>query len=317
MQKLNWSTPITQGLGSIFIVLFLLLTIVFCTLQCTSNTTKDFPNVLFISVDDLNDWIEPLGGHPQAQTPNLSKLAQQSVLFNNAYCASPSCNPSRTALLTGKHPYRTGLYNNPQIWRHVLPKEITLPAYFQKAGYWVAGAGKIFHNNMPDPISWDQYFPSLIKHFPDYYLPVRDSITGRPYFKLQDNEIREDDPKGVTFNMPVFDRMYVAFDWAPLPFAVEKTGDYASVDWTINQLGKAYDQPFFLACGLYRPHLPWYVPQKYYDKFPIDKIQLPKVKPRDWLDLPPTGQRIANSVSSSSHGSRRMGKCRTRIFSSN
>ena len=101
------------------------------------------PNVLFISVDDLNDWIEPLGGHPQAKTPNLNRLAEQSVNFTHNYCASPSCNPSRTSLLTGIHCYNSGMYSKYQVWREVLPDVLTLPQYFSANEYWSAGAGKI------------------------------------------------------------------------------------------------------------------------------------------------------------------------------
>ncbi len=256
--------------------------------QQSEQLTK--PNVLFISIDDLNNWIEPMGGHPQAQTPHLSTFANEAILFKNAYCASPSCNPSRTALLTGKYPFETGLYNNPQIWRHVLPNEITLMEYFKQAGYWTGGAGKIFHNNMPDPRSWDEYFPDKIQHFPYYFLPDIDSTTGNKIFRKQDNEIREDDPKGIKFNMSHEKWMYVAFDWSPLPFEKEETGDYSSANWVINQLNEKHDKPFFLACGLYRPHLPWYVPQKYYDKFPLDEIQLPKVLSNDLDDLPNLGK---------------------------
>lgn len=254
------------------------------------------PNILLISVDDLNNWIEPLGGHPQALTPRLSSFAEEAVVFSNSYCASPSCNPSRIALMTGKHPYITGLYSNPQIWRHVLPNEVTLPEYFKQAGYWVGGAGKNFHNNMPDPRSWDEYYPSKIKHMPDYYLPVYDSTSNSKYFTKTDNEIREDDPKGITFNMPVFDNMYIAFDFEPLPFKTEQTGDYSSVKWISDQLKKKHDKSFFLACGLYRPHLPWYVPQEFFDKFPLDEIQLPKVYEDDWEDLPELAKKTARGI---------------------
>ena len=131
-----------------FISLFLSVGV---CLSLYASETKPKPNVLLISLDDLNDWIEPLGGHPQAQTPNLADFAKEAVTFGRAYCASPACNPSRTALMTGKAPYITGVYTNPQIWRHILPNEITLPEHFQQAGYWTGGAGKIYHNNMPDP----------------------------------------------------------------------------------------------------------------------------------------------------------------------
>jgi len=230
------------------------------------------PNVLFISLDDMNDWIEPLGGHPQALTPNLSRLAEEGMIFRHAYCASPSCNPSRTALLTGKAAYRTGMYSNYQVWREVLPDVQTMPQYFHEQGYWAAGAGKIFHNNMPDPQSWDDYFPSKTKHMPDYYRP-------KP---------------GGTVNMPVFHNMYLAFDWSPIPLTDEQTGDYQSVHWVTEQLKQPHTQPFFLACGIYRPHLPWYVPQKYFDKFPLDSVQLPKVLDHDLDDLSERAHEIAH-----------------------
>ena len=120
-------------------------------------------------------------------------------------------------MLTGTYPYETGLYNNPQIWRHILPNELTLMEYFKQAGYWTGGAGKIFHNNMPDPRSWDEYFPDKIQHFPYYFLPEIDSVNSKNIFRKQDNEIREDNPKGITINMPPFKGMYIAFDWSPLP----------------------------------------------------------------------------------------------------
>ncbi len=259
------------------------------------------PNVLLISLDDLNDWIEPLGGHPQALTPQLSAFAQESVLFKHAYCASPSCNPSRTALMTGKAPYVTGVYTNPQIWRHILPNEITLPEYFKAAGYWTAGAGKLFHNNMPDPRSWNAYYPSLIQHFPQYYLPDIDSQSGKKIFRKQDNELREDEPLGITFNMPYFKGSYIAFDWAPLPYKIEETGDYESVKWVIDQLHRKHEKPFFLGCGIYRPHLPLYVPQEYYDKFPLEEIQLPLTLENDLDDIPAAGKQIAHAKNDHQH----------------
>jgi len=164
---------------------------------------QDRPNVLFISVDDLNDWIGPLGGHPQAVTPALDRLATQAVVFEGNYCASPACNPSRTALMTGQHTYSSGLYSNYQYWREALPDAVTLPQYFRDHGYWVGGAGKIFHNDQPDPGSWDEYFPSKDKHMPDYFYP---------------------NPGG-TVNMPPFEHMYGDFDWSPIDLEDEQTGD--------------------------------------------------------------------------------------------
>lgn len=229
------------------------------------------PHVLFISVDDLNDWIEPLGGHPQAITPNLKRFASQSVNFTHNFCASPSCNPSRTALLTGIHCYNSGMYSNYQYWREVLPDAVTLPKYFSDNGYWAAGAGKIFHNNMPDPQSWDDYFPSKERHMPRYYYP-------KP---------------GQTVNMPAFPDMYGDFDWSPIEIPDEETGDFKSVDWVIQQLQKEHSQSFFLACGIYRPHVPWYVPQKYFDQFPLESVRLPKVLENDLDDVGERARELA------------------------
>jgi len=230
------------------------------------------PNVLFISVDDLNDWIEPLGGHPQARTPNLDRFAGEGVLFTRAYTPSPSCNPARTATMTGLHTYSTGMYSNYQYWREVLPDAVTLPRYFHDNGYWAAGAGKIFHNNMPDPDSWDDYFPSKERHMPSYFRPT----------------------PGQTVNMPLFEDMYGDFDWAPIDIPFEETGDFSSVQWIIDQLQRDHERPFFLATGIYRPHLPWYVPREYFDMFPLDSIELPKLLEGDLDDIPERGRELAH-----------------------
>lgn len=230
------------------------------------------PNVLFISIDDLNDWVEPLGGHPQAETPNLSRLAAEGVNFAHAYTASPACNPSRMALLSGRHTYRTGMYSNYQDWKVVMPDVVTLPQFFSARGYWAGGAGKIFHNGQPYPEAWDEYFPSKEKHMPDYFYPS----------------------PGETVNMPAFEHMYGDFDWAPLDLPVEETGDYRSVSWALDQLARDRDKPFFLAVGIYRPHVPWYVPKEFFDKHPLESVRLPEVADNDLEDVPGRGRNIAS-----------------------
>lgn len=230
------------------------------------------PNVLFIAVDDLNDWIEPLGGHPQAITPNLKRLAQHSVNFTKSYCASPACKPSRMALLTGLHTYTTGLYSNYQKWEEVILDPVTLPMYFSKNGYWTGGAGKIFHPGNLHRASWDEYYPSFKKDMPDFHMP---------------------NPGG-TVNMPKFEGMYGSFDWAPIDVEDDETGDGKTVGWVTSQLQRSHDKPFFLGCGLYRPHLPWYVPKKYFDLFPLEEVRLPKRVDDDLADVGPRGQNIAH-----------------------
>jgi len=245
--------------------------------------TTGRPNVLFISIDDLNDWIEPLGGHPQARTPHLKRLAERSVCFSKAYCPSPGCNPSRTAVMTGHAPYRSGLYSNYQDWREVIPQRKTIGAWFRKHGYYSVGAGKIFHYHMVDPDCWDDYWPSQRKNMPDEAFP--DFTTSRLATLAQ--------PKPATMNMPSFKHMYGMFDWSPQDIGDKEMGDYKSVDYVLGQLRRRHDKPFFLACGIYRPHLPWYVPRKYFDLFPEEEVQLPKTLATDLDDLGARARDIA------------------------
>jgi arylsulfatase A-like enzyme len=226
------------------------------------------PNVLFIAIDDLNDWIGCLGGHPQAKTPHLDRLAAMGTLFTNAHCAAPLCNPSRAALMTGIRPSSSGVYTNNQPWRKskALANAVTLPQHFAAHGYRSIGSGKIFHDGYPDAASWDEFYPSKAKQKPADPLPPRASMNGLRAANL---------------------------DWAPLTVADESMGDYQVVDWVIQQMNAKPEQPLFLACGIYKPHLPWHVPQKYFDLFPLDSIVLPKINGDDLDDVPPIGRKFA------------------------
>src|SRR4051794_34176948 len=115
------------------------------------------PNVLFIAIDDLRDWVGYLGQNKQTITPNLDKLAGKGVYFTRSYCAAPVCNPSRTALMSGMRPGTTGVYSNNEDWRPVVPPEKTLNMVFRAAGYYVCGSGKIYHEAYKRESDWDDY----------------------------------------------------------------------------------------------------------------------------------------------------------------
>jgi arylsulfatase A-like enzyme len=217
------------------------------------------PNLLFIAVDDLNDWVHHLGGHPQAKTPNIDRLARRGVTFARAYCATPLCNPSRAALMSGLRPSTTGVYDNPTDWRKVITDTPTLAMHFMQNGYYVAGAGKIYHDSFRRDSDWNDYL---------------------------NNQKRDPQPKGN-------DRGVGGIAFAPLDADDSDMQDYESVSWTIDKLNCRHDRPFFLACGLHKPHMPWNVPRKYYDMFPLDQIILPKVLETDLDDIPPAGVKIA------------------------
>ena len=229
-------------------------------------------NILFIAVDDLNDWIGCLDGHPQARTPNIDRLADSGMLFTNAHCPAPACNPSRTAIMTGISPHRSGLYENGQKMREVLPDAELLPKYLSRHGYWSAGSGKLLHYFIDAP-SWDEYFPA--------------KETENPFPRtLYPDERPVSLPRGGPWQ-------YIETDWGGLDATDEEFGgDWLVSEWIGEQLGKQHDQPFFLACGIYRPHEPWFVPQKYFDAFPLNEIRLPPgYREDDLADLPPAGQR--------------------------
>lgn len=230
------------------------------------------PNVLFISLDDLNDWIGCLGGHPQTLTPNLDQLANRGVLFNNAHCPGAACNPSRTAVLSGRSPHRSGLYANGQNMRQVLPKANLLPQHFRNHGYWAGGSGKLLHYVI-DARSWDVYFPDKTKENP--FPPTH-------YPKSRPVSIPRAGPW-----------QYVETDWAALNVTDEEFGgDWLVSQWVGDQLKAKHTKPFFLGCGIYRPHEPWFVPKKYFEPFPLEDIQLPPGYLADDLDdLPPDGKR--------------------------
>ena len=120
---------------------------IFVLLLTASAFGAERPNILLVSIDDLNDWTGCLGGHPQPKTPNIDRLAERGTLFTNAHCQSPVCNPSRASLLTGRHPHTSGVYFlSPDLKQAPALKNLdTLPERFARHGYRTLAAGKIFH----------------------------------------------------------------------------------------------------------------------------------------------------------------------------
>ena len=248
-------------LGSIFLMLF-------CLQIYSQGKTK--PNILFLISDDLNDWIGCMGGHPDAITPNLDRLAERSVLFEQAHCPAPSCNPSRSSVLTGLLPSTTGVYGNRMAFRMspVAFNAVTLPRYFSLNGYFSTGVGKITHEKFPDPASWDEFYPSLFKAGISTAEPPKKKMNG--------------------FNHKIF-------DWAPLDVDDSETEDWKKSQYTIDLLSYEYEGPFFIACGWKLPHLPWYAPRKYFELYDPEKLTMPVVKEDDERDLPSRGLKYSNN----------------------
>ena len=243
-------------LNPIFISFFLLV----------SWGTAQSPNVLFLAVDDLRDWVGHLGGHPNATTPHIDRLAKRGVSFTRAYCSAPLCNPSRISLLTGVAPSKSGVYGNGEKLRQKLPDTVTLMQHFRASGYSVRGAGKIFHGTSAyDMDSWDIFFKSS---------------------GSKKHRVKRDSSLPKSAWVP----------WGALACSDDEMLDGINAKWIITELKKPQEKPFFLAYGLTKPHLTWSVPQKYFDLHPLEGIKLPPTKKGDLDDLPSFGKKLAREV---------------------
>lgn len=234
-----------------------------------SAESTNKPNVLLIISDDLNDWIGPMGGNPQTQTPNLDKLAARGVTFRNAQCAAPLCNPSRTAFMSGMRPSTTGIYNNQQVWMPHIGRGLCLNDYVRKFGYTSYGAGKIYHYNNYRAEDWDQVVFATDDTLPNHPAERRPGPFGYRMFVDGEPDQKFNEKR-----------------------AESVLADSRSVSWCVDRLAEV-KQPFFMTCGLHRPHTPWDIPKKYFDQFPLDSIKIPAVLTNDLDDVPAQGREFA------------------------
>ncbi|MCB9383634.1 MAG: sulfatase [Bryobacterales bacterium] len=230
-------------------------------LCCSLAFGQQKPNILFIAIDDLNDWVGPLGGHPQVKTPAMDRLAARGITFLNAETQAPLCNPSRTALLTGLRPSTTGVYGLQPFFRDVdeLKDLVTLPQYLARNGYRTYSTGKIFHGN---------YGRREGEHEFDELGPGA-TVGARPAHKLVETPAP-----------------HPLVDWGTFPHKDEDKGDWAVASWAVEQLEKQPQEPFFLSAGFFLPHVPCYVTQKWYDMYPDETLELPPVDMHDRDDTP-------------------------------
>ena len=230
------------------------------------------PNVLFIAIDDLNDWVGCMGGHPQALTPNIDRLAAQGTLFTNAHCQAPICGPSRASVMTGIYPSHSGNYlqlNDQEIKKSndYVAKTIFLPDHFEAHGYKTMAVGKIYHNG------------DRAKTFQEYG-GVFEMFGPKP-----ENRMHYD---------PAWfgDVGSTQTDWGAYPEHDNLMPDYKSAEWAKIKLAEVHEKPFLLAVGFVRPHVPYHVPQKWFDMFPADQIITPPYKKDDYDDIPEMGKRV-------------------------
>ena len=231
--------------------------------QSLALAAKTKLNVLLVSIDDLNDWVGCLEGHPQARTPNIDRLAKMGTLFKNGHCQSPVCNPSRASMMTGRYPHTSGVYFlSPDLKEAPVLKNLkTIPEVFAENGYKTMAAGKIFHRGD--------------KRFFQEYLPTG-GFGPRPKKKISQ-------PHG-----------HPLWDWGIFPDDDNLMPDMKCAKWAVQQLKKKLDKPFFMGVGFYRPHVPMYATKKWFDMHPIDQIKLPAIRKNDLKDLSPYAIDLTN-----------------------
>lgn len=228
--------------------------------------SKSPPNVLVVVLDDENAFAGRTDLAPQPVTPNLDRLAKRGVRFANAQCPAPVCNPSRTAILSGLRPSTTGIYDNSQDSMpkdHILARTTALPIYFREHGYTAAGGGKIFGSSFGSLVKnhvWDETPENKRKGRSEDARPPKDQI---PLSGLGGKH-----------------------DWGAFPDNREQMADWQMAGWAAGFLARSQAKPFFLACGIVKPHTPWYVPKEYFDLFPPDKITIPDLAPDENAGLP-------------------------------
>jgi len=261
-------------------------------------TASEKNNVVFVLVDDLNDYIEPLAGHPQVRTPNLDRLASQAANFSHAYANVPVCSPSRNSLFTGVYPHRSKDFGWTRLDHHpVLKHHKTFLQLFKENGYEMLGTGKLLHTNIPS--LWHRwgvkqrlnYGPhafdgtNIVGH-PSVRQPFRDiNIVDGSFAPLSD--VPKFSPNQTTVRTPGW-----GYPKDTFVFISEQERDLlpdeAHAQWAKKQIERRAKEPsnapFFLGVGLVRPHTPLYAPSRFFDMYPLDSIVLPKLLPNDLDD---------------------------------
>lgn len=254
-----------------FMLIFIIGSLTWAPLQAQAGEQTDRPNVLFIASDDLNDWIGILNTHPQVKTPNIDRLAARGTLFTNAHTQAPLCNPSRISIMTGLRPSTTGIYGLSPRHRQVERTKdvVTLPQYFAANGYRTMSAGKVFHGGITPKerkVEFQEWGPDGgHKPFPEHKL-VKEPLD--------------------MVNHPLV-------DWGVFPKEGDSLmDDYKVATWAVKQLAQLgaeenSEQPFFMAVGFNKPHVPLYTTQKWFDLYPKEEdIILPPAPEGDRDDVP-------------------------------
>lgn len=242
------------------------------------NAQDGRPNILLIAIDDLNDWVGAYDGHPQAKTPNIDQFADNAVVFRNASCPGPVCGPSRSALLSGYRPSTTGIYGNGNnmLLSPIVQNEPTLPEYFSKNGYLTISSGKIFHkHSSSEGTDHGQWAYDIWEQESG-----NNTIDPTTRYSRHEGIINGQVIEGAAMSGKGVDLV-----WGATIAPKEETKDYRTAKWFEQKLQEDYDKPFFMLAGMSKPHLPFAVPQEFYDQFGLDTLVVPEFKLDDLDDI--------------------------------
>lgn len=246
-----------------FLVLFAML----LAIMGNAGAETPRPNVVFIAVDDLACTLGCYGD-PIARTPNIDRLAARGVCFDRAYNQLPLCNPTRASVMTGLRPDTIKVYDLDRHFRDEVPDVITLPQAFQRAGYFAARTGKIFHYNVPASIGTDGF-------------------DDPPSWQRTVNPIgRDKSDESLVINAEPSRKISASLSWLAADGADEEQTDGMVATSAIEMMRDRKDEPFFLGVGFFRPHTPYIAPKKYFDLYPIESMRLPFSPAGDRDDIP-------------------------------
>ena len=231
------------------------------------STELQQPNVLFISVDDLACTLGCYGD-VVAKTPHIDRLAASGVCFRRAYNQLPLCNPTRASIMTGLRPDQIKVYDLDRHFRDEVPDAVTLPQAFQKAGYFAARVGKIYHYNVPASIGTDGFDD------PPSWMQTINPIG------------RDKAEEHLVFNAEPHRKISGALSWLAAEGEDEEQTDGMIATEAIRLMEAKSKEPFFLAVGFFRPHTPYVAPRKYFDMYPLDELRLPYAPADDRADIP-------------------------------
>jgi iduronate 2-sulfatase len=268
--------------------------VVFALAACPLPAAEALPdtrprNVLFIICDDLNTHVSTSGYSP-IHTPAFDSLAAAAVTFSRAYCQYPVCGPSRASLLSGLYPESTGVTANDADIRETRPGTLTMPAQFRQAGYWTARTGKVFHNPATNPDdAWDEN-PDL---FRNDEMPVEKAA--REAFEAKHGPVTHPkNRKAWREHLPTVatQTRNQAAGYGPSGLRDEQHMDGKNARQIAKWLdGRAFgDKPFFMVCGIHKPHVPFLAPDKYFEMYPREKLVFKPARPDFWQQAPQIAQ---------------------------